>query len=240
MKNIYIEQCESTMNEAKKQWNLNDNSNGYIIYTHNQTNGRGRGTHLWTSKTQDILFTFLCKVETEEDLRKTGVISLLTMSKILKETYGIEMKGKWPNDGYIENKKLVGILVEVDWNNGMFYVNIGIGLNVEKKSLETSISLSELINEKDIDEIQLFEAFRKTFFEYLQLDVHSILKMFNEIDFLKGKTVRLCNTHYEDDLSEHIEGIIIGYSEDWKVLLDVDGDICEFDREDILLPPFLN
>ena len=236
MKCIYIEECESTMNEARNQWKKNANSNGYILYTHNQTNGRGRGTHQWSSKTNDIIFTFLCKVETEETLRKTGVVSLLTMYQLLKELYNINLKGKWPNDGYINNKKLMGILIEVDWNDGMFYVNIGIGLNVEMKQLNTSISLSELIDISSLDELKLFSLFQERFFKLLQYDVHTLLEMFNDIDFLKGKKVLICNTKYEDDIDQYIEGVIVGYSENWNVMVDVDGIIMEFDREEIVLP----
>ncbi|EKE38562.1 hypothetical protein ENUP19_0085G0082 [Entamoeba nuttalli] len=233
---VFIETCESTMDEAKRIWENEKHENGCIVYTHNQTKGRGRENRVWQSDQHDILFTFMFQTQTEEELRRSGVVSLLSLCSILKEKYGIQVFGKWPNDGYVNNKKLFGILIEAEWKNNNFLVNIGIGINFYKKDLDCSISLSEIGDVSKINEVEVMMSFRDKFFELISQSYSVLLNQFKSIDFLNGKkvTLRLVSDNSSLDNKEY-KGIVVGYTTDWKILIQTDNGIEEFDREEIVL-----
>ncbi|BFU23853.1 biotin--acetyl-CoA-carboxylase ligase [Entamoeba histolytica HM-3:IMSS] len=233
---VFIETCESTMDEAKRIWENEKHENGYIVYTHNQTKGRGRENRVWQSDKHDILFTFMFQTQTEEELRRSGVVSLLSLCSVLKEKYGIQVFGKWPNDGYVNNKKLFGILIEAEWKNNSFLVNIGIGINFYKKDLDYSISLSEIGDVSKINEVEVMTSFRDKFFELISQSYSVLLNQFKSIDFLNGKKVTLRLVSEKSSLAnKEYNGMVVGYTTDWKVLIQTDNGIEAFDREEIVL-----
>ncbi|KAL7715270.1 Biotin--acetyl-CoA-carboxylase ligase [Entamoeba marina] len=213
MQYIYVEECTSTMDVAKQKWD-NKQSNGVVIHTHHQTNGRGRKERRWVSQKNDIIFTLLVGVKTEEELRKIGIVSLLSMTTVLKSL--------------CEGKKLFGVLIEADWVTDQFNVNIGVGLNVETSELSTSISLNDLKIE-EVEEKKVIEMYYNTFFEYIQYEQNVLLKKFSDIDYLKGKEVKI---HIGNG---DCVGFIKGYTVDWKVIVEnVDGTYI-VDREEIVI-----
>ena len=101
-----------------------------------QTAGRGQRGNVWFSREgENLLLSMLvrpgCTLEATNQflLSQAVAVSLHAAMKC----YGIETKLKWPNDIYVGNRKLAGILVELDYSG--VYVEqaiIGIGLNVNQ------------------------------------------------------------------------------------------------------------
>jgi biotin-[acetyl-CoA-carboxylase] ligase BirA-like protein len=135
-------------------------SNFTVIKTNYQIKGRGQFDRTWSSnKGENILFSILLKdlhVDQMDALKRwviTSLVDFLTFSQ-LKPVF------KEPNDIYVENQKICGILVESrTTQKSLDYVVIGIGLNVNqidfqslnatsmKKSLHKSFNIQELFDE---------------------------------------------------------------------------------------------
>ena len=101
-----------------------------------------------SSKGENLLFSLLLK--DEELINKYSCVSILSgtvILSVLKNIYRIDnVKIKWPNDVYINDKKACGILLEgVSVSKKIECVIVGIGINVNQKeflnSNATSISL---------------------------------------------------------------------------------------------------
>lgn len=126
---------------------------GSCILAETQTHGVGRSGTTWISPfgCQIILSMYW-----EFNRAITGLslaVGLATV-KVL-EQFGIKNIGlKWPNDIYVNQKKLAGILIEsrTTQNNG-FKVVIGTGINV--------ITSNSLSNQKDISAITLDQVCNK-------------------------------------------------------------------------------
>jgi BirA family biotin operon repressor/biotin-[acetyl-CoA-carboxylase] ligase len=106
---------------------------GMVCVADEQTAGRGRGGHAWHSTPGDGLYaSFL--IRPELPLREALWISLATglaAQRAIRETTGLDIDIRWPNDLLLGGKKCGGILVEtsVDGPTLRFAV-IGIGINI--------------------------------------------------------------------------------------------------------------
>lgn len=147
---------------------------GSIVIAEEQTAGRGRMGRQWLSPTsENLLFSVLLRPTV-----KAGDVFSLTMAFALAACEGIEhvsnMKAviKWPNDIYMNEKKLGGVLTEFSVKDQMAeYVIIGIGLNVNWNPGRTETVLYESTSiksesGKNVDRELLLVMLLKVFEEY--------------------------------------------------------------------------
>ena len=67
--------------------------------------------------------------------KSIGIYSILIaigITKGIQKLLSLDIQLKWPNDLYIENKKIGGILIESKLNNNNLILNIGFGINVNE------------------------------------------------------------------------------------------------------------
>ena len=115
------------------------------------------------------------------------------------ETLGrFDIKIKWVNDLYLENKKICGILAAGNTKNGEISAMVlGLGLNlVEKKPFSAELSKKAGYLFKKGNFYLLRKRFIKAFLEefYSLLDDNSgtVLNEYTKRDYLFGKTVEFC------------------------------------------------
>ena len=71
----------------------------------------------------------------------------IVMAEVLRELGAPDVKVKWPNDLYLNDKKLAGILVELTGKTGdAANIVIGAGINLSMRSPDTSIVNQQWIN----------------------------------------------------------------------------------------------
>ena len=137
----YVESIGSTNTFLKD--NFSKYPNNSILLAKYQTKGRGRYTRIWQSN-EDYTFSILFK-----DLHHNEIIAPLSIVRALKE-YGFDTKIKWPNDIYLDGKKLSGILIESVYAKSHLATIVGIGINKTDKEEVLGIGLN-----KNIDSIDL-------------------------------------------------------------------------------------
>ena len=119
----------STMDLANKE---NNDERYKIFLAEEQTNGRGRNNNKWVSQKNNIFITY--KIPYFKSLTNHYNLSILSCLVIIEtiQEYKINfIKIKWPNDIYIDNSKVGGILIEFinDVRNNLHYILLGIGIN---------------------------------------------------------------------------------------------------------------
>lgn len=126
------------------------------VWTTDQTAGRGQAGNSWESEPgQNVLLSVLYRntLPVHDAFRLTMAVSLALTDIIPEATI------KWPNDIYIGDRKLCGILIESAINGTFFdYSIIGIGLNINQTTWHSDapnpISLAQARGHKeDIDHI---------------------------------------------------------------------------------------
>jgi len=98
-----------------------------VVSAAKQSGGRGRRGRRWQAVSGNLYFTFSQSIPVSELSRYVCIIGL-SMAKVIKKTAPkANIKLKWPNDVFLNGKKVTGILLENIKNN---IWAIGIGVNI--------------------------------------------------------------------------------------------------------------
>lgn len=197
---IWLNSVDSTNDEAKRR--IPELDNLAVLSAVSQTKGRGQRSNTWLSEPgKNLLMSIVLKYaphgeSTSDSLAVQAydqqVISQITSLALvdLLAAHEIEAKIKWPNDIYVGNKKICGILIEnTVLGKWMTSSIIGIGLNVNQRSFDaklpnpTSMVLCSDGNEEDFDIEDLLDEFMGIFIEYINRFCH-ITGGYNRLDKL--------------------------------------------------------
>lgn len=137
------------------------------IRTHFQTKGRGQFDRIWESKPKEnLLFSILIKELKMNQIPNLKEIVLKSLKNFFAD-YKIYPEFKEPNDLYVNDQKICGILIETrNQETEIDYAIIGIGINVNQThfSFREATSMKNLKHQHyDLD--LLFKSFIKGFNE---------------------------------------------------------------------------
>ena len=108
-------------------------THGTVVIADRQLKGKGRLGRTWFSLPQcNIYMSVIVRPEIEpKDATLLTIMSAISCARAIRNSTGIEVKIKWPNDLMVSERKLGGILTEMksDQDRIIFAV-IGIGINV--------------------------------------------------------------------------------------------------------------
>jgi BirA family transcriptional regulator, biotin operon repressor / biotin---[acetyl-CoA-carboxylase] ligase len=142
---------------------------------------------------------------------------------------GVECRIKWPNDVWIDGRKLAGILVEGRPQEG--WAVLGIGLNVsttedefppDLRETATSLALSA---GAPVSRDEVLDALLHALEQRLDSPAGDILTAWRERDALHGSRVR-----WRDG-----EGTARGVSESGALIVETDGERLELDAGEVHL-----
>lgn len=139
--NIHIE-YRDTVGSTNDLARSSEYPAGSIIIAERQTSGRGQRGNKWESTAgENLTFSVVLHPEflrADMQFYISKVVSL-TICDVL-DSLGLPAKIKWPNDIYIGDKKIAGILIENDILDANISKSIiGIGLNVNQKQFDTAL-----------------------------------------------------------------------------------------------------
>ncbi len=150
-----------------------------LITTDFQTNGRGLEENTWHSEKQkNLLFSLLIKPENMEASRQFTITQAVSLGicdlleKIMPEQ---PIRIKWPNDIYIGDRKICGMLISNTVCGAMItYSIIGIGLNVNQEdfpaSLPNPISIRQITGKEYVREALLDDLLEKLYARFALLN----------------------------------------------------------------------
>lgn len=158
---IDFDQIDSTNLYLKNNYHTLPNYT--IIRTKYQTMGHGQFGRAWESNpNENLLFSLLLKKDLPFVVKDANPVFVSAILALLDEL-GIEASYKYPNDIYVGDKKLAGILIETKFTGPeVDYVIIGVGLNVNQTTFNTpnAVSLKNLLK-KDFDIDMIFKKLLK-------------------------------------------------------------------------------
>lgn len=141
----WLETTDSTNSDVRR--GLDTLANLSVIAARFQTAGRGQGSHTWLSPkdenlTFSILFRFgkdaIPEFPASEAVRITQVATLAVHDFLLSE--GVESRIKWPNDIWVGERKICGMLIENILDGALVRSSIvGIGINLNQDSFDPSL-----------------------------------------------------------------------------------------------------
>ncbi|PJC63203.1 MAG: biotin--[acetyl-CoA-carboxylase] ligase [Flavobacteriales bacterium CG_4_9_14_0_2_um_filter_32_27] len=233
---IHLQEIDSTNEYAKSLIKvLTYVSEGTTIVAKNQLHGRGQMGSSWESNPcQNLTFSVIIspKILVVEQFQISKIVALALISFL--NQLGIKNTSiKWPNDIYIKEKKIAGILIEnILKNNKIEHTIIGIGLNVNQVDFTTKNATSlQLITSQAYDLnillANFIEILERNYF-LLKSNQHAVINEAYLKNLLGFQKERKFSTS-----TEQFKAIIIGVSSMGKLQLQKDEQLMEMDIKEI-------
>ena len=132
MKIIILDEVDSTNEYLKKNYQKMEEHT--CLQAICQTGGRGRRGHIWNSQQGNLTVSFLYRdILHIQEAWKYTMIAASSVIDMLGH-YGIDASVKWPNDVYVGDDKICGILAETIFDPELKGIIVGIGVNVNDAS----------------------------------------------------------------------------------------------------------
>jgi BirA family biotin operon repressor/biotin-[acetyl-CoA-carboxylase] ligase len=147
---LFVQVCPST------QRLLEDEAEGAVALTEEQTEGRGRLGRTWVSPPGvSLLFSVLLEPPVESArLPELTVVAGEAVREAIAEVTGLEPEIKLPNDVLIGGRKTAGILAEA--REGRVVLGIGVNVNLVEADLPEASATSLLVERgADVDRAEL-------------------------------------------------------------------------------------
>ncbi|AXX92978.1 biotin--[acetyl-CoA-carboxylase] ligase [Malaciobacter molluscorum LMG 25693] len=128
MKIIKLQQVDSTHTYLKNYIKNLEKFEPTCILTNYQTNGIGSRGNSWTGVKGNLFFSFVYKVDNlpkDLPIQSCSIFFSYILKKILEESNS-KVWIKWPNDFYINDKKIGGTITTM--SNDLLFCGIGINL----------------------------------------------------------------------------------------------------------------
>lgn len=159
-----FDKLKSTQDEAEKI--ALSESQPFLVISETQTEGRGRFKRHWSSQADTGLWMSVV-LQPDISLQKLTTFNLfiaLALANTVRH-YHSEVKIKWPNDIYLNDKKLSGFLTEIKGsqdNISQIICGIGVNLNTERTDfpdeLESTATSLQIETGNAIDRYEFLEG----------------------------------------------------------------------------------
>jgi len=217
---------------------------GTVMVAEAQTAGRGRIGKPWFSPPGvNLHLSVLLKPPIRlEEARLFTLIGSLAVADAV-EAQGAKAQVKWPNDVLVADKKIAGVLAEVQVRDGRvehLILGVGVNLNIDRAGIDRlfgdaapgATSLREVLG-RDVDRAAfaalLLDSLEKRHFEFLAAGRRPLLKEWRSRSFL-GRRVSV----REEDM--HVEGVAIDLDEEGCLLVNLDDGSSVRVREGEVVP----
>ena len=234
----YLPACQSTNDEASALIANTAVPEGTLVITDRQTAGRGQRGNQWAAEPgQNLTFSLVLK---PSFLRAAGQFWLniavsLGLYDALLPLAGETLRVKWPNDLYVGNQKIGGVLIENTLHGyEMAWSIVGVGLNVNQTTFAypTATSLQRLAPQPGGYDLagllgQLCETLER---RYLQLRVggRDALKA----DYLQT-LFRYGEEHTYESEGRFFRGVITGVDDTGRLILTTDDGTRTFGFKEV-------
>ncbi len=225
--NVYVTECLSTNDFLIQLSSKNPLQEGSMVITDFQTKGKGQRNNFWNSnRKENLLFSFILYPEIKiSEQFILHIITSLSVYYMFKKIGLSNVKIKWPNDIYINNKKVCGILIE----NQIFKKRIkrsilGIGININQKEFE-NINATSIYNEinKKINRKEVLGIF-KSYFSKEYNQIGSLNK-----ELYKEKLFGYNETLNYKSIDNSFKGKIVDVRDDGRISLIINEKIKHFE-----------
>jgi BirA family biotin operon repressor/biotin-[acetyl-CoA-carboxylase] ligase len=137
----FSNQCKSTQSLCKLLVQNKANSpyapslliNPIGVYCLNQTNGIGQNNNQWHSENgKNLAITFAISIQKHWNLIELNKILTISVLLTIQNFTSSKLSIKWPNDIFSDEKKLSGILFEIQNFNKHKVAFFGVGININQ------------------------------------------------------------------------------------------------------------
>jgi BirA family biotin operon repressor/biotin-[acetyl-CoA-carboxylase] ligase len=205
---------------------------GTLVTAGEQTAGRGRQGRRWSAPPDKALLCSVLVRGLEERHAILPLAAAVAVCEAAEAVAPVEARIKWPNDVWVERRKLAGILIEGRPQEG--WAVVGIGLNVgtqagefpeELRETATSLGVAAGSSAEAPPVETMLEALLEALGERLGNEESEVLAAWRARDALLGERVRW----------DRGEGQAAGIDDSGALLVDVEGGRVSLDAGEVHL-----
>jgi len=206
-------------NERARELAASGAPHGTLVSADEQTSGRGRqGRHWIAPRGSAVLMSLV--------LRQFGETLPLAAAVAVSEALPLPAVVKWPNDIWIEGRKVAGILVEGRPLEGWAVLGVGVNVSIsefpaELRDVATSLRLAGSNSSND----EVLERVLAGLDRWLRQPAPQVLAAWRAIDALRGSQVRWAGG----------SGRATGINEAGALLVDTDAGRVTLDAGEVHL-----
>ncbi|MGB0895234.1 MAG: bifunctional biotin--[acetyl-CoA-carboxylase] ligase/biotin operon repressor BirA [Parashewanella sp.] len=226
---FYFDEIDSTNSFMLKH--ADDLRSGDICIAEYQSSGRGRRGRNWVSPYASHLYCSLLW-RFQKGMAQAMGLSLVvgcSLAKVLQDQGVKNVSVKWPNDVYLDGKKLAGILVEMTGQaDGECQLVIGIGVNLSMPLAQAELidqpwsDLSQQLPNKTQFAVKLHQQLVDDLKQFEQQGLLPFINYWQQVDLYYGKPIQLLMA------DNSVTGICQGIDDQGALLLEVDGEVKSF------------
>jgi BirA family biotin operon repressor/biotin-[acetyl-CoA-carboxylase] ligase len=234
---IYFQETDSTNLQASALLSDFGKKEKFIVRAGYQRKGYGQSGNTWESqKGKNLLCSFVVYpdfLNIERHFYLSMIMSLAINDLLKPEFTGVKIK--WPNDIYVNRKKIAGILFENSIQRGVIINSIaGVGLNVNQRTftefpaVATSMSIEknkdysveEVLNDLTEKYNYWFQILTEEDYEYINTSYQQRLYKLHETALYKSQF-------------KEFEARITGVGSDGRLILESEGKLLYFGFKEI-------
>ncbi|RYV02459.1 biotin--[acetyl-CoA-carboxylase] synthetase [Shewanella sp. OPT22] len=228
---FYFDEIDSTNSFILKH--AEELKSGDICIAEYQSAGRGRRGRKWASPYGSHLYASMLWQFPQGMAQAMGLSLVVgcSLASVLKKLGLDDVAVKWPNDVYLEGKKLAGILVEMSGQaDGECNVVIGIGVNLSMPTTAAEqidqpwadIVSQQALPDKTEFAIALHQQLKADIQQFEQSGLSAFIERWQKVDLYCDQPIKLLMA---DNVTE---GICRGIDTQGALLLEVDGEVKAF------------
>ncbi len=205
---------------STQDYALEKGERGDVVVARTQTHGRGRFNRKWYSPRGGLWFSVVLKSNGINSIE--ACLAVLRILKRFLRNVGI----KYPNDIFVNGKKICGIIAEVRNEDAV----VGIGINVNN-SLPEFLNATSLKEEtgKEHDTFALLLEILEEYERVMNMSRKRKIGEFRENQIILGKKIKV------QLIKEEIIGTAVNIDENFNLVLIVDGEIVKINAGDVFL-----
>ena len=227
-KNIHFFREVDSTNDVARELAREGAEEGTIVIAESQRSGKGRRGKRWISPSGGAWLTIILRPEIEPT--KAPQLTLVTgvaVAETLDQECGLNIGIKWPNDILIGDKKVSGILTEVETKKGevdFVLVGIGIDLNMDVTTFPPNLrggatSLKAELD-REIQGAELVQRFLQRFeILYNQFKAGEFREILTEWRKLSSTIGKYVEVHKKGRI---VYGEAVGVNKDGKLILELE------------------
>ncbi|XP_024925576.1 biotin--protein ligase 1, chloroplastic isoform X4 [Ziziphus jujuba] len=212
---------------------------GAVCVADVQYKGRGRSKNVWQSPKGCLLFSFTLQMEDGRVVPLVQYVVSLAVTEAIKDICDknglpyVDVKIKWPNDLYLNNLKVGGILCTSTYKSKKFNISAGIGLNVDNE--KPTICLNGLLRELSVVAYQFeredilasfFNKFEIFYDLFMDQGFQSLEELYYKTWLHSGQRV-IVQEKNEDQVVENVVTVQGLTSSGYLLAIGDDNQMCE-------------
>jgi BirA family biotin operon repressor/biotin-[acetyl-CoA-carboxylase] ligase len=201
-----------------------------LVLAEQQTAGRGRGNHRWWSAAGALTFSLVIPLDdiAGDCLPRLGLTAGLAVCQAVEHfAPQADLALKWPNDVYLDERKLAGILIELPARRPPCAV-LGIGINAnnslngaDPELARTSISLVDAL-QSPVDRSELLIACLQQLeqrLDALRRQSANLVDQWRAYHMLQGRSLEI------DTYDGRLNGVCVGIDDDGALVVSTPSGV---------------